>query len=252
MWAPYMSFVVNKFQHWSTFCSVHLIMVSHRSAKRDFVTDKLADSELSGTSPNFICFHLLFHLPTTSCLPIATSSTFTPFLSLFSVTFFLLLIMNPDQLNPTEMAALFQSFLNHMQSQPAATPTTQESVDAHFQSRTTENQLSTTTGSIAAGPPAQQGSNALPVSAGPPVAPTFLRIPATRPAQQGSSTTTPILRPYESSRTPMLPSAPYGHPSGHPPAGPSLQPFLGFNSIGVSTRGQVNQQRLAASASHQP
>jgi hypothetical protein len=198
---------------------------------------------------------------TASCLPIATSSTFT-FLSLFSITFTLLLTMNSDQLNPTEMA-LLQSLLNRVQSQPAAaTPVTQAPVDAHFQSRANGNgnygQLSTTTGSIP-GPPAQQGgSNSLPASAGPPMASLstpFPRIPvdpSARIAQQGSSTTTPIVRPYESPRTATLSSAPYGHPSGHPSTGSSSQPFLGFNNIGVSTRGQVNQQRLAAAASHQP
>jgi hypothetical protein len=67
--------------------------------------------------------------------------------------------------------------------------------------------------------------------------------------------TTPVHHQYQSARgiqgtsAPLLPSAPYGHPSSISAGGPS-QPFLGLHNIGLSMAGQVNQQRRASAAHH--
>ena len=63
----------------------------------------------------------------------------------------------------------------------------------------------------------------------------------------------PISHLYQSFRT----QAPQEYPTisnGHSalPSLPTLQPFLGFSSLGTSLIGQVNQQRLASSAATQP
>ena len=151
--------------------------------------------------------------------------------------------MNSDQYNPAELA-LLQSFLSHMRSQPAVTPATEES-------RANDTQPLAITARPSAGPTQRDASPLVTSMSG--SIPTR-HIPAGPPAvsvsQPVASTTTPIRHSYESAR---LPSAPYGHPAqpNLPSMGFPSQPFLGFQNLGVNTRGQVNQQRLAASANHQ-
>jgi hypothetical protein len=136
-------------------------------------------------------------------------------------------IMDHNQLNPAEMAQL-QSYIARMQSQPPPPVSAPNII--------------------------MQAPSALPQSIPPSTTPMLQsQLPSSVPApnrimqalpQSIPSSTTPISRPYESQRATRLPSAPLGHPSV--PAG--SQPFLGFNSLGVSTSGQVNQERLASSA----
>jgi len=65
---------------------------------------------------------------------------------------------------------------------------------------------------------------------------------------------TGMITPYQSPHSfQILSAAPQGHPSAMasmPASG--TQPFLGFNNIGVSRTGQVNQAQLASSAATQP
>jgi hypothetical protein len=70
--------------------------------------------------------------------------------------------------------------------------------------------------------------------------------PAPCPLSQPPSPA-PITQPYQSQRTLSL-----GHPSVSIFTPSSSQPFLGFNTLAPSMAGQVNQQRLASSASSQP
>jgi hypothetical protein len=80
-------------------------------------------------------------------------------------------------------------------------------------------------------------------------------------SQSFSASSQPISSTYQSVRaTPAVNSAGpliMGSSQGHPStslsasAAPS-QPFLGFNSLGVSMTGQVNRQRLSAAAAHIP
>ena len=75
----------------------------------------------------------------------------------------------------------------------------------------------------------------------------------------------PTPHPLHPTLLPPAPSAPISHsyqrPQEYPtisnrhsalPSLPTLQPFLGFSSLGTSLIGQVNQQRLASSAATQP
>ena len=75
-----------------------------------------------------------------------------------------------------------------------------------------------------------------------PLHPTLLPLPSA-----------PISHLYQSFHT----QAPQEYPSisnrhSAPLLLPTLQPFLGFSSLGTSLIGQVNQQRLASSAATQP
>ena len=56
--------------------------------------------------------------------------------------------------------------------------------------------------------------------------------------------------PYQSAW--ILIAAPQGHPSAVGVSASATQPFLGFNNTGVNLAGQVNQARLASSATTQP
>jgi hypothetical protein len=132
-----------------------------------------------------------------------------------------------NQLNAAEMAQ-FQSYIARMQSQP---PPPVPAPNSIMQAPSALPQII---------PPS---TTQILQSQLPPPVPAPNRIMQALP-QSIPSSTTPISRPYESQRATRLPSAPLGHPSV--PAG--SQPFLGFNSLGVSTSGQVNQERLASSA----
>jgi hypothetical protein len=83
-------------------------------------------------------------------------------------------------------------------------------------------------------------------------------------SQPFSASSQPISSTYQSVRTtpapvavnsagPLIMGSSQGHPSTSlsASAAPS-QPFLGFNSLGVSMTGQVNRQRLSAAAAHIP
>src|ERR1700684_423174 len=61
------------------------------------------------------------------------------------------------------------------------------------------------------------------------------------------------ITPYQSACSLQgLSAAPQSHPPTVASSASATQPFLGFNSIGVSLAGQVNQAWLASSAATQP
>jgi hypothetical protein len=90
----------------------------------------------------------------------------------------------------------------------------------------------------------QPGAPAVPNTPLPPAAALLPSAPSAAPITPYQS-----MQPFQNS----LPAAPRGHPSVLAVSlGSSSQPFLGFNNIGVSLTGQVNQQRLSSSAASTP
>lgn len=149
--------------------------------------------------------------------------------------------MDPNSLTP-QMLMQLQSYINHIQQS-----TSGQGSSGTAQGTQTVPAI-TTFGNTQGNPPHVPTNNDLqqtqtPANINPSLYPT------------PTVSATPI-QPYRSVRTtPGLPPAPQGHPSpavALPPAGSSMQPFLGRDSLGVSMAGQVNQERRASATAHIP